>query len=601
MIPGELQFLVNHLVQSTLFAAMAGLLALSLRRNRAQIRYSLWLAASVKFCIPFSFLVIAGSYFAPHVTPKPAPPVASPAMQQIAQSVLVSIFPVVAPPPTPHGLNMLPGVCSAVWAIGFGLVAFSWWRRWRHFRGALAAATSGGLFRGVPVVSSPAFVEPGVFGIRNPVLLMPHGVTGQLTTPQLEAVLMHELCHIRRCDNLAAGIHMVVEALFWFHPLVWWLGARLMEERERACDEEVIRLGNAPEVYAEGILRICELYLKSPLPCIAGVSGANLKKRIEEIMSGHVGQALNGRKKLLLAGAGALAVAVPILVGTMNAQTAASRTGSTGEPMRKFDAASIKPCTAGSGIMMGAGADYSPGRMNTGCLPLAAEDSTGLIQRAYVRFAEGRPHKFGLLHIKGGPNWVRSDLYSIEAIAEGKPPIELMQGPMLQALLQDRFALRVHRDVHPGPVYALTLAGGASRLKLFTEGDCVATPAMPPFPELPSGKRYCRSIIYTRMPGVDADGASLGEFAQLLSVFLDRPVIDKSGLAGRFNIHLEFSADDVTPGITNAPFAAAPAAPDPNRPPIFTAIQEQLGLRLQAATGPVESLVIDHVERPSAN
>jgi uncharacterized protein (TIGR03435 family) len=601
MIPGELQPLVNHLLQSTLFAAIAGLLALALRRNRAQVRYALWLAASVKFCIPFSVLVAAGSYFAPHVTPKVVPPVAAPAVEQIAESVLVSVFPTAAPASTPPGSNMLPALCYAAWAIGFALVAFSWWRRWRQFRATLAAATSAGLFRGIPVVSSPGFIEPGVFGVRHPVLLMPEGIAGQLTAQQMEAVLTHELCHIRRRDNLAAGIHMVVEALFWFHPLVWWLGARLMEERERACDEEVVRLGNSPEVYAEGILRICELYLKSPLPCVAGVTGANLRNRIEEIMSGRVAQALNGRRKLLLAGAGAIAVAAPILVGTMNAQTAASRTGSGGKPMLKFEAASIKPCTAGSGIMMGAGAEYSPGRMNTGCLPLAAEDSTGLIQRAYVRFADGRAHKFGLLHIKGGPDWIRSDLYSIEATAEGKPPIEVMQGPMLQALLEERFALRIHRDVHPGPVYALTLAGGASKLKPFTEGDCVAMPALPPFPELPSGKRYCRSIIYTRMPGVDADGSSLGEFAQLLSVFLDRPVIDKSGLAGRFNIHLEFSADDVTPGITNAPLAASPAAPDPNRPPIFTAIQEQLGLRLQAATGPVESLVIDHVERPSAN
>src|SRR5438552_651971 len=81
-----------------------------------------------------------------------------------------------------------------------------------------------------------------------------------LRPPQLEAVLAHELCHVRRRDNLVASIHMIVEAIFWFHPLVWWIGAKLVEERERACDEEVLRLGSEPRVYAEGIVNVCKLY-----------------------------------------------------------------------------------------------------------------------------------------------------------------------------------------------------------------------------------------------------------------------------------------------------------------------------------------------------
>lgn len=121
---------------------------------------------------------------------------------------------------------------------------------------------------------SPAFAEPGVFGVRRPVLLLPAGITDRLTPPQLKAIVAHELCHMRRRDNLGTAIHMGVEALFWFHPLVWWLGARLMEEREHACDEEVLLTGSEPQAYAEGILKICELYLESPLPCVPGVTGA---------------------------------------------------------------------------------------------------------------------------------------------------------------------------------------------------------------------------------------------------------------------------------------------------------------------------------------
>jgi len=92
-------------------------------------------------------------------------------------------------------------------------------------------------------MTSATFLEPGVFGIRPPVLLLPDGITRHLTPPQLEAIVTHELCHVRRRDNLGAVVHMAVEALYWFHPLARWLGARLMEEWERACDEEVLRMG----------------------------------------------------------------------------------------------------------------------------------------------------------------------------------------------------------------------------------------------------------------------------------------------------------------------------------------------------------------------
>ena len=97
---------------------------------------------------------------------------------------------------------------------------------------------------------------------------------------------------------------MLVEAIFWFHPLVWWIGARLIEERERACDEEVLQQGTQPEVYAEGILRVCKSYLESPLSCSSGVTGADLKQRIEVIMTNRILPELTLTRKLLLASVG---------------------------------------------------------------------------------------------------------------------------------------------------------------------------------------------------------------------------------------------------------------------------------------------------------
>ena len=104
-------------------------------------------------------------------------------------------------------------------------------------------------------------IEPGVFGVFRPVLLLPEGIAQRLTPDQLRAVVAHEMSHVRRRDNVANAIHMLAEALFWFHPLVWWIERRLLDEQERACDEEVLREGGDPQVYAESIMRICEFYV----------------------------------------------------------------------------------------------------------------------------------------------------------------------------------------------------------------------------------------------------------------------------------------------------------------------------------------------------
>ncbi len=169
---------------------------------------------------------------------------------------------------------------------------------------------------------------------------------------QLEAIFAHELSHVRRRDNLAAAIHMLVEAIFWFHPLVWWLGARLVDERERACDEEVLKSGREPQVYAEGILTVCRHYLESPLICAAGVTGSNLKRRIEAIMARRIGRELTLSVKLLLAGAGALALAVPVTIGLLHAPPLRAQTPTATEAPPTFEVASIKPSDPGARGMM---------------------------------------------------------------------------------------------------------------------------------------------------------------------------------------------------------------------------------------------------------
>ena len=305
----------NHLWQSTLFAIAVWLITLTLRKNRAAVRHRLWLAATVKFLVPFSLLAGIGSHFQ-WETSVTTPPAVSTIVETISQPFSVS-GPSVVPPGTASAPQASPilAVIISVWICGIAASLFWWFARWRQVRRAVRLAAPSDLVGPVKVMYGPARFEPGVFGVFRPVLLLPEGITQRLSPAQLQAVLAHELCHVRRRDNLATAIHMVVEALFWFHPLVWFIKARLIEEQERACDEEVLRLGGDPQVYAESILRICEIYLTSPLICVSGIAGSNLKKRIEDIMRNRVALKLSLSRALLLAVAAIVALAGPIIVG----------------------------------------------------------------------------------------------------------------------------------------------------------------------------------------------------------------------------------------------------------------------------------------------
>ena len=306
--------LTAHLWQSTLFAVVAWLLSFALRKNRAKVRYWLWLTASFKFFLPFSLLIGLGSHLR-----------LAPAMQTIAMPRLVSntmgriAEPFPEPPrfalSTPGPANWTDRAGLGLWAFGFGTIVLLRLRSWRAIRTAVRFSVPLGIPAAVEIRSSVGVLEPSVVGLTRPILLLPHGIMERLTKAQLDAVLAHELCHVRRRDNLFAFIHMIVECLFWFHPLVWWIGARLIEEREQACDEAVLNQGSEPRAYAEAILNVCKLYAESPLVCMSGVTGANLKRRIEKIMIDHRGQALNRAKKFLLASAGIAALAGPVAVG----------------------------------------------------------------------------------------------------------------------------------------------------------------------------------------------------------------------------------------------------------------------------------------------
>ena len=302
--------LLNHLWQSTLFALAIALLIPTLRNNGAHVRYWLWWAASIKFLVPFAWLAQLGASVYESSTS---------IFELTAWSATVGrvIEPVAAP--LPEGLTL---ALLGAWALGLVALLAHWAKRAGAIRDALASAgpcaDPWAADAGLAVKEADTALEPGIVGIVRPVLLVPRGIAERLTLAQLRAIVAHEQSHWRRRDNLTAALHMVVEAVFWFHPLVWWIGARLIEERERACDEAVIRAGHDPRTYADGVLNVCELYVATRLACAAGVSGADLKRRVTDIMRSGVMAKLNTIKKALLTSAALGALVVPIAVGVLH-------------------------------------------------------------------------------------------------------------------------------------------------------------------------------------------------------------------------------------------------------------------------------------------
>jgi hypothetical protein len=206
-------------------------------------------------------------------------------------------------------------VLLVLWLAGILVIATVWIVRWCRLSAIARAARPLAFDLPIPVRSADALLEPGLVGIWRPVILLPEGIVERLSVAEIDAILRHEVCHWRRRDNLLAVIHMLVVCIFWFHPLIWFVGARLVEERERACDEEVLAGGSSPLEYARTILKVCELYLGSPLACAAGVSGADLDRRITAIMARNDVLEVDPGRKALLTALALVTVLTPFVAG----------------------------------------------------------------------------------------------------------------------------------------------------------------------------------------------------------------------------------------------------------------------------------------------
>jgi len=415
---------------------------------------------------------------------------------------------------------------------------------------------------------------PVVIGWIRPVVLVPIGALNGMPAEYVEALLMHELAHVRRKDYLVNLLQSVAEALLFYHPAVWWVSGHIRAEREACCDDIAARESGDVLTYASALAELESQ--RSEFRLALAANGASLADRVARLLGESPRTSGSGL-------APGLATGLVLLV---------SAYGLFGQTQQHpaFQVASIKPY-----VQKGEPFNRSLRPMPGGRLTVHNAPVVMLVQNAY---------RLQAYQIVGGPDWINSDGYDIEA----KPDHEVGTAEvwqMLQTLLADRFKLAVHRETRELPVWALEPAKGGSRLPAPKDPNCSqdsesSRPA--------SNLGPCGRIMISMNPG---DLRMLGRsvkmpvFIEMLATALGRPVLDKTDFKGAADIDVNFTPDELTIGL---PGGGGPHDPggtrqviDPGKPNIAAALEEQLGLKLEKTKGPVEVIVIDHVERPTAN
>lgn len=250
----------------------------------------------------------------------------------------------------------------------------------------------------------------------------------------------------------------------------------------------------------------------------------------------------------------------------------------------------------------GSGGAPMPGRVTLECA-----DLRDLILTAYGIYGNGPNPAPGSFRIQviGGPAWMDSARYDILAKAVGDPPRSEMYGPLMQSLLEERFRLKVHRETRDGKVYLLTVAKNGSKLRAAKVGSCVIADGNQP--ENPNARVCGKPAIHSAgsdLTVVDIYGATIANLCAQLDLAMDREVVDTTGINGRFDIHLEVAPADLRPKFVAGRTIdqLGPAVDDADAgPSISTALQQQLGLKLESGRGPVQVIVVDRIEHPAGN
>jgi uncharacterized protein (TIGR03435 family) len=467
------------------------------------------------------------------------------------------------------------------------------WRDGRVRVEALAADSK--IRRRIEVLLHEALPGPMTCGLAHPAIVLPIDAR-TWATEDLRRAIVHELEHVRRSDWMSHCLARVVAACYWFHPIVWAAWRQLTLEAERACDDAVLRRSEAT-AYADQLVALAQrLSQASHQPQLAMASRRDLAARVVAVLDS--GQP-RGRAGAWCIGA-AIAMTAALAAGLSSIRIVAAQQAAqtTVAGRQTFDAATIKPCeaeenpTGARGTAGGTNATFSPGRFFVPCVT-----TEQLIYLAYASYGAREDERLvnddpgtasNATKIRGGPAWVHSlrDKYQIEATAAGATERTVLMGAMLRSLLEDRFHLKLHRETEEVALYGLTVAKGGFKLKPMQEGDCNPDRQGPIDPN--DAKPRCGSINMAGASGKTQwtfGGFTLSSLAGMLSRLLGVHVVDQTGITDTFIMRLEFTREQDVADIESTS--------------VFTALNDQLGLKLVKTKGPRGFLVIDAIERPT--
>jgi len=591
--------LLDFLWQGVLLSGVYAVVRRHMAGSRAEARYlAACVTLAVMVMVPITTFVVLGRGAEPALPRDATARVLYSPPQPGGASVFVPAFRNGERPATWIS-DAAPWVV-AIWLLGAAVcwlrLAGAWWAasriRSRQVRPASPewqqALTELGarirLSRPVRLLVSARVDVPMVVGWLRPVVLVPLGALSCLAPEQIEAILFHELAHIVRRDYLVNVLQGVAEALLFYHPAVWWVSGHIRAERELCCDDMAVAATGDAFVYATALAGLEGYRPVHTLRAVASNQG-KLMDRIARLL----GQTRPEGRGISNAGAAAGAVLVAVSSCVVVAQPA---------ERPQFEVASVKLTQTQARTSSGMRA-LPGGRLHAENVTLDM-----LIEQAY---------HVQSYQILGGPGWIRDAGIDIEAKGDANANrADLTM--MLQPLLEDRFQLKFHRETRELPVYALTAARGGSKLTAPKAGACVQGGG----PAAPGGSLPvpCGSVGIMMVPsGMRMRGGDvpMAELIRTLAKVLGRPVLDQTGVTTRFDTDLTFKSDDTVGGLMMSygsvaghrealMEAAASASSDANAPAsILVAIQEQLGLRLNATKGPVEVLVVDRAEKPSGN
>ena len=499
----------------------------------------------------------------------------------------------------------------ACWLAGVAIflarLLSGWWRVRRLHRAALTAGPSRwteaasriaaalDLHRIVRVADWPSIDTPTVIGWVRPVVVLPVAALSNLSPSQVDAILAHELAHVRRHDFVVNLLQTLVETLLFYHPAVWWLSGRVRAEREHCCDLIAVEVCGDPLSYAEALAEL-ETWRTADASLGVAATGGSLVDRVRRLLGApsEDGSWSPGTTSLVVA-----AVLLLLIAGASSALRATQSAGQSPSPDRPL------LDDARDGEAWSVVFNHSTSQMRF----------IGFTGRDLIRFA----YQFPGERVLGGPPWIDDETFRLVVDLDGPPAADETPG-IVRRLLEERFKLQAHVDTRDVPVYALVMsrADGTPGPNLRTSSrDCFDMQSWIDAGQPPREVRFgaerqpvCgeeawdstisrKSYVAISMPQF---AERLGGYSELATVQgrpwpRTRDVVDRTGLSGRYDVDIH---------------AFRPAAALMGRYPLLealfeplgfpsmgTALEQQLGLMLEDATAPYDVIVIDYAERPS--